>query len=57
MPRPFMPLVVSVCTDCEQPVRDLVEEAYEAGRQAALLQARFANKYWAKDLELLMYPP
>jgi hypothetical protein len=50
-----LPLIVSVCQDCEQTVRDVVLDAYMAGQASVLLEARLANAYWAKQLEELLH--
>jgi len=50
-----LPMIVSVCQDCEQTVRDVVLDAYMAGQASVLLEARLANAYWAKQLEELLH--
>lgn len=51
-----MPLILSVCSDCEQNVRDAMLEAYRAGQASVLAEAKAASKYWHAELEKLMYP-
>jgi hypothetical protein len=50
-----MPMVVSVCQECDQTVRDALIDAYMAGQGSVILEARMANAYWAKQLEELMH--
>lgn len=50
------PMILSVCQDCEETVRDAVLDAYLAGQASVLLEARIANKYWAEQLEALIRP-
>jgi len=52
-----VPLIVNVCQDCEEKVREVGQHAYMAGKASVLLKAHLANVYWAKHLEELMYPP
>lgn len=50
------PMIVSVCQECEETVRDAILDAYLAGQASVLLEARIANKYWAEQLEALIRP-
>lgn len=50
-----MPIVISVCTDCEQAVRDVIEEAYFAGRRSVVTQVRLTGAWWAKEVEEAVY--
>ena len=49
------PMVVSVCSDCENTVAHAIQEAFDQGMRAVLNEARAMNKYWARDIEAMLY--
>lgn len=51
------PMVISVCADCEQATLEAVDAAYLAGIRYTIQSARLDNKYWAKELEAMIFGP
>lgn len=51
------PMVIAVCADCEADTREAVDVAFMAGIRHVITQAKMDNKYWAKELEAMMFGP
>lgn len=51
------PMVIAVCADCEADTREAVDVAFMAGIRHVITTAKAEGKFWASDVEAMMFGP